>query len=769
MRNAGQNIILLLLLGVFWISSCERIEPESTAGQTGEMISIPSPRMILMDTLQWRFVEQSGSFYFFELGSDPQIPSKGDLLVYHSSEHSFFGRLTGTDGRNALTGLEIELVSLNTLYSFLAFRDTLRSFDPEIHTYLHPLVRSNGDSLVIENTQFEVRESNVLIGYINVDSLRIVEQGSGETYLYLTPEWEKGTKTREAKLSWNQDLQISGALNYFSVNDEALSDSMLLRTREFESNVGGFPILIRIQEYLTFEWSMDGTKTIGCVFSFGGETKALASSDQGDSWIFAPSSSYKSQNLDLVKWDLLHSGYLKLGYKTFVEPIYCGIGDTRIVKNIQLEMTATASWPNWQVLGKLSQNDQFETSSVLLSDLNTEFLEQNSFSADLLTLSGVLENESPTADFSITPGTGYSNTDFKFNASGSSDKEDSFANLEVRWDFNGDGIWDTQFSKTKFENHRYLISGLFNVRMEVRDSQGASAIATKELTVYATTSAPIASFTIFPEKGKQADFFTFDASGCYDAEDPLSVLEVRWDFQNDGIWDTHFSTRKAEGWIYGITGVFVVKLEVRDSDGLTGSTTRLLEVTAANIKPEAYYVVNPEKGTTATRFDFDASGSTDEEDPTEDLSVRWDWENDGVWDTELRTLKTVTHQFETAGNYVVVLQVFDLGGFSNVYSKTIVVTNPNTPPVADFTIDPKTGTTSTKFTFDASISTDAEDALELLEVRWDWTNDDVYSEFTTEKTVTRQFDQPGPYIIKVQVRDTEGLISTKARVIVITE
>ena len=48
---------------------------------------------------------------------------------------------------------------------------------------------------------------------------------------------------------------------------------------------------------------------------------------------------------------------------------------------------------------------------------------------------------------------------------------------------------------------------------------------------------------------------------------------------------------------------------------------------------------------------------------------------------------------------------------------------PNTAPVADFTITPSYGTTDTNFTFDASTSTDLEDPVELLQVRWDWESD----------------------------------------------
>jgi hypothetical protein len=44
--------------------------------------------------------------------------------------------------------------------------------------------------------------------------------------------------------------------------------------------------------------------------------------------------------------------------------------------------------------------------------------------------------------------------------------------------------------------------------------------------------------------------FNFDASGVLDGEDPAASLQVRWDFDDDGAWDTVYSTTKAASWDY---------------------------------------------------------------------------------------------------------------------------------------------------------------------------------------------------------------------------
>jgi hypothetical protein len=94
-------------------------------------------------------------------------------------------------------------------------------------------------------------------------------------------------------------------------------------------------------------------------------------------------------------------------------------------------------------------------------------------------------------------------------------------------------------------------------------------------------TGPTAAFTIDPAAGTPGTAFRFDASGSTDAQDPMSALQVRWDWENDGTWDTDWTTAKAAGHPYGTLGTKVVKLEVRDTGGLTGSTTRVIIVGTA--------------------------------------------------------------------------------------------------------------------------------------------------------------------------------------------
>jgi formylglycine-generating enzyme required for sulfatase activity len=68
------------------------------------------------------------------------------------------------------------------------------------------------------------------------------------------------------------------------------------------------------------------------------------------------------------------------------------------------------------------------------------------------------------------------------------------------------------------------------------------------------------------------------ATPSFDAESPLEELSVRWDWEGDGRWDTPFQSAKTADYIYGTPGIYRIRLEVRDPEGLVGSTGRVIMI-----------------------------------------------------------------------------------------------------------------------------------------------------------------------------------------------
>jgi uncharacterized protein (TIGR02145 family) len=76
------------------------------------------------------------------------------------------------------------------------------------------------------------------------------------------------------------------------------------------------------------------------------------------------------------------------------------------------------------------------------------------------------------------------------------------------------------------------------------------------------------------------------------------------------------------------------------------------------------------------------------------------------------------------------------------------------PPWADFTISPDSGTTFTDFTFTVTYLHDDITPESELRIRWDLDGDSVWeTEFSTERTITRRFKTPGNQVAFCEVRD----------------
>ena len=84
---------------------------------------------------------------------------------------------------------------------------------------------------------------------------------------------------------------------------------------------------------------------------------------------------------------------------------------------------------------------------------------------------------------------------------------------------------------------------------------------------------PNAAFTFTPNHVNRCTMITFNANTSSDVEDSLQDLQVRWDWQNDGTYDTGWSDQKVTGHIFSTSGLHTVRMEVKDTGGLTRSTT----------------------------------------------------------------------------------------------------------------------------------------------------------------------------------------------------
>jgi PKD repeat protein len=217
----------------------------------------------------------------------------------------------------------------------------------------------------------------------------------------------------------------------------------------------------------------------------------------------------------------------------------------------------------------------------------------------------------PTAAFTISPLSGDTETVFTVDASISSDNAASTEDLEVRWDWEDDEIYDTEFSTTKIATHQYSLEGIKIIRLEVKDLCGNTNTTTKTVRIAPLNEPPVASFTVSPQKALVRQEITVDASGCSDAQDVPEILEVRWDWEDDGIYDTSFSTEKIATHWYEFDGFYTIRLEVKDSSGWTSSTTQQVAVSIFQDVTELAGINDDETGMAVACGDYDNDGWVD--------------------------------------------------------------------------------------------------------------------------------------------------------------
>lgn len=89
----------------------------------------------------------------------------------------------------------------------------------------------------------------------------------------------------------------------------------------------------------------------------------------------------------------------------------------------------------------------------------------------------------PEAIFVVDPLSGTIETEFSFDASASTDNETPLSDLQVRWDFENDDEWDTDYSTTKTISHIFSSANTYTVVLEVVDTAGNTDSFSKDVVV----------------------------------------------------------------------------------------------------------------------------------------------------------------------------------------------------------------------------------------------------------------------------------------------
>ena len=194
--------------------------------------------------------------------------------------------------------------------------------------------------------------------------------------------------------------------------------------------------------------------------------------------------------------------------------------------------------------------------------------------------------ESPTASFTVAPGTVDNGGAVVLDASASSDPDGRI----VRYQWDVDGVPDTSIDFRRsldFEldagdqgmTQRQIFAlggGEFDQRrvigLRVTDDSGRAAEAQHEIMILGSVFAPVADFTFTPSPAVVGQSVLFDASVS------IAARSYEWDLDGNGTFEVGPSPQATTSIVYATSGARAVRLRITDTRARTATTVKEVPV-----------------------------------------------------------------------------------------------------------------------------------------------------------------------------------------------
>lgn len=117
-----------------------------------------------------------------------------------------------------------------------------------------------------------------------------------------------------------------------------------------------------------------------------------------------------------------------------------------------------------------------------------------------------------------------------------------------------------------------------------------------------------------------------------------------------------------------------------DMEGNTGKSDPVYVEVVPNLLPRPSLIVEPRISWIDQPVSFIVDSTTDADDKFDELVFRFDWEDDGIWDTQWASMDSTTHAYEEMGHYIAKMEVKDPQGNISGTSKPLVIWGKFTDP-----------------------------------------------------------------------------------------
>jgi PKD repeat protein/Tol biopolymer transport system component len=259
--------------------------------------------------------------------------------------------------------------------------------------------------------------------------------------------------------------------------------------------------------------------------------------------------------------------------------------------------------------------------------------------------------------------------------------------VRYRWDFQGDGTFDTSDAVAQDFTRVFNQAGTFKPVLEVTNNLGQKA--TDTCTIVVSGNAPRASATATPSNGPVPLAVNFS---CTATDPDGTIAKFEWDFDGDGVFDFSSTTTGSASHTYPGVGTFVATCRVTDNTGLSSlaRTTTTVIRPAPPGSPTVTATATPATGNAPLTVNFNGSAVDD------GTIVKWEWDfdGDGVFDFVSTTSPATSFVYTNAGVFGAALRATDNDGLTGIANVEVVVNLNATLSIPANTFEPSAGQTA---------------------------------------------------------------------------